>query len=363
MLCVSYFSGMPGNSIGHSLKLTTYGESHGDQIGGILDGMPAGIAIDIAQIQKELDRRRPGQSHLTTERTEYDMVRIHSGVFEGKSTGTPIAFSILNKDQRSKDYSALEKVYRPSHADFVYDAKYGHRDHRGGGRSSARETACRVVGGALAGLVIPDIEIRAWTSSIGPIEIKTDWQHLDLTKIDAHPTRCPDPAAADEMEAYIEHVREEKDSTGGTITVVATGVPVGLGEPVFDKLQADLAKAMLSINAVKGFEIGSGMAAAEMRGSQHNDEITADFQTKTNNAGGVVGGLSNGAPIQLRVAFKPVATIGKPQETVNSAGERVVLEAKGRHDPCVVPRAVPIVEAMVRLVLADHYLRNLKYKR
>jgi len=360
---VSYFSGMPGNSIGDSLKLTTYGESHGDQIGGILDGMPAGISINIDAIQKELDRRRPGQSHLTTERTEHDQVRIHSGVFEGKSTGTPIAFSILNKDQRSKDYSALEQVYRPSHADYVYDAKYGHRDHRGGGRSSARETACRVVGGALAALVIPEIQVRAWTSSVGPVEIKTDWQHLDLTQIDAHPTRCPDPEAAAEMEAYIEHVREEKDSTGGTVTVVATGVPAGLGEPVFDKLQADLAKAMLSINAVKGFEIGSGMAAAEMRGSQHNDEIIQGFETKTNNAGGVVGGLSNGAPIQLRIAFKPVATIGKTQETVNSAGERVVLEAKGRHDPCVVPRAVPIVEAMVRLVLADHYLRNLKYTR
>lgn len=354
---------MPGNSFGKTLVLTTYGESHGEQIGGVLDGMPAGIEVDLEAVQRELDRRKPGQSHLVTERQEHDIVRFHSGIFEGKTTGTPISFSILNKDQRSKDYGALKNVYRPSHADYVYDAKYGHRDHRGGGRSSARETACRVVGGALAALVIPNIQVKAWTSSVGPIELKTDWQHLDLTQIDAHATRCPDLATAEEMEAYIEHVREEKDSTGGTVTVIATDVPVGLGEPVFDKLQADLAKAMLSINAVKGFEIGSGMAAAEMLGSQHNDELTKDFETKTNNAGGVVGGLSNGAPIQLRIAFKPVATIGQAQHTINSQGEEVVLEAKGRHDPCVVPRAVPIVEAMVRLVLADHYLRNLKYTR
>lgn len=363
MRCVSYFSGMPGNTIGQSLVLTTYGESHGEQIGGILDGMPSGIEVDIVAVQNALDRRRPGQSHLTTDRNEVDQVRFHSGVFKGKTTGTPIAFSILNKDYQSKDYADLEKVYRPSHADYVYDAKYGHRDYRGGGRSSARETACRVVGGALAGLLMPEVQVRAWTSSVGPIEIKTNWQHLDLTQIEAHPTRCPDPQAAGEMEAYIEHVREEKDSTGGTVTAVITGVPVGLGEPVFDKLQADLAKAMLSINAVKGFEIGSGFSAAAMLGSQHNDEIGKNFQTKTNNAGGIVGGLSNGAPIELKVAFKPVATIGKAQETVNSQGEEVVLAAKGRHDPCVVPRAVPIVEAMIKLVLADHYLRNIKYTR
>ena len=352
---------MPGNTIGQSLTLTTYGESHGDQIGGVLDGMPAGIAIDIEDIQAALDRRRPGQSHLTTERNEEDTVRFHSGLFEGKTTGTPIAFSIANKDQRSKDYSALEKVYRPSHADYVYDAKYGHRDHRGGGRSSARETACRVVGGALAKALIPEVQIRAWTSGVGPVELKTNWQHLDLTLIDSHPTRCPDRDAAAEMEAYIEHVREEKDSTGGMVSAVVIGAPVGLGEPVFDKLQADLAKALMGINAVKGFEIGSGFSAAEMRGSQHNDAIDKNFETTTNNAGGIVGGLSNGAPIELRVAFKPVATIGMPQETVNRDGKAVVLEAKGRHDPCVVPRAIPIVEAMIQLVIADHYLRNLKY--
>ena len=363
MLCVSYISGMSGNTFGKSLVLTTYGESHGDQIGGILDGMPSGIAVDIAEVQRELDRRKPGQSTLTTARTEHDLVRFHSGIFEGKTTGTPIAFSILNKDQRSKDYGALEKVYRPSHADYVYDAKYGHRDHRGGGRSSARETTCRVVAGALAGLVIPDITVKAWTSAVGPVELKTNWQHLDLSAVDSHPTRCPEASVADEMAAYIAHVRDEKDSTGGVISAVATGLAVGWGAPVFDKLQADLAKALMGINAVKGFEIGSGFAAAEMLGSQHNDEIGANFETKTNNAGGIVGGLSNGAPLELRVAFKPVATIGKEQNTVNSDGKSVSLTAKGRHDPCVVPRAVPIVEAMIKLVLADHYLRNLKYTR
>ena len=254
-------------------------------------------------------------------------------------------------------------MYRPSHADYVYDAKYGHRDHRGGGRSSARETACRVVAGALAGLVIPDVTVKAWTSAVGPVELKTNWQHLDLSAVDSHPTRCPEVSVADEMAAYIAHVRDEKDSTGGVISAVATGLTVGWGEPVFDKLQADLAKALMGINAVKGFEIGSGFAAAEMLGSQHNDEIGGNFETKTNNAGGIVGGLSNGAPLELRVAFKPVATIGKEQNTVNSEGKSVSLAAKGRHDPCVVPRAVPIVEAMIKLVLADHYLRNLKYTR
>ena len=363
MRCVSYFSGMPGNTIGQSLVLMTYGESHGKQIGGILDGMPAGISVDVGAIQAQLDRRRPGQSALTTERDESDAVRIHSGIFEGKTTGTPIAFSILNKDQRSKDYSDMKDVYRPSHADYVYDAKYGFRDYRGGGRSSARETAIRVVGGALAALVIPQVRVRAYTSSVGPIHLMSNWQHLDLSKVDEHPTRCPDPTTAEEMSAYIAHVRSENDSTGGIITAVATGVEAGWGEPVFDKLQADLAKAMLSINAVKGFEIGSGFAAAEMLGSQHNDEIGANFETKTNNAGGIVGGLSNGAPIEIRIAFKPVATIGKPQSTSDKNGNEVVLEAKGRHDPCVVPRAVPIVEAMMNLVLADHYLRNKKYSK
>src|SRR5210317_1558109 len=289
MLCVSYISGMSGNTFGKSLVLTTYGESHGDQIGGILDGMPAGIAIDIAEVQRELDRRKPGQSTLTTERTEHDLVRFHSGIFEGKTTGTPIAFSILNKDQRSKDYGELEKVYRPSHADFVYDAKYGHRDHRGGGRSSARETACRVVAGALAGLVIPNVRITAWTSAVGPIALTEDWQNLDLSSVDAHPTRCPHLDKAAEMAAYIEQVRDQKDSTGGVVSLVATGLEVGWGEPVFDKLQADLAKAVMSINAVKGFEIGSGFAGTELLGSQHNDAIGEDFRTTTNNAGGVVG--------------------------------------------------------------------------
>jgi chorismate synthase len=354
---------MPGNSFGQSLVLTTYGESHGEQIGGILDGMPAGVSIDLEHIQKQLDRRRPGQSSLTTERNEEDLVHIHSGVFEGKTTGTPIAFSIKNKDQRSRDYGDLKDVYRPSHADYVYDAKYGFRDYRGGGRSSARETAIRVAAGAIASLLLPEVVVRAYTSSVGPIHLKSNWQHLNLEAIDQHPTRCPDADTADEMSAYIEHVRSEQDSTGGIITCVATGVPVGLGEPVFDKLHADLGKAMFSINAVKGVEFGSGFAAAEMLGSQHNDALGKDFETLTNNAGGLVGGLSNGAPIELRVAFKPVATIGRAQHTVDHHGKETILEATGRHDPCVVPRAVPIVEAMVYLVLADHYLRNLKYTR
>lgn len=363
MRCVSYFSGMPGNTIGQSLVLTTYGESHGSQIGGILDGMPAGINIDLELVQQALDRRRPGQSHLTTERNEEDKVTFHSGLFEGKTTGTPIAFSIPNKDQQSKDYGHLKDVYRPSHADFTYDAKYGHRDYRGGGRSSARETACRVVAGALAAQLLPQVSVKAWVSAVGPIALQVPASELDLACIDAHPTRCPHPETAEKMETYIEQCRADKDSTGGVITAVATGVPVGLGEPVFDKLQADLAKALMSINAVKGFEIGSGFAAAAMRGSAHNDAITEDFKTATNNAGGVVGGLSNGAPIEVRVAFKPVATIGKEQNTVDKDGNATILAAKGRHDPCVVPRAVPIVEAMIQLVLADHYLRNLKYTR
>lgn len=360
---VSYFSGMPGNTIGQSLVLTTYGESHGSQIGGILDGMPAGVAIDLDLVQQALDRRRPGQSHLTTERNEEDKVTFHSGLFEDKTTGTPIAFSIANKDQRSKDYGQLKDVYRPSHADFTYDAKYGHRDYRGGGRSSARETACRVVAGALAAQILPQVSVKAWVSAVGPIALQVPTSELDLTGIDTHPTRCPHPETAEKMEAYIEQCRAEKDSTGGVISAVASGVPVGLGEPVFDKLQADLAKALMSINAVKGFEIGSGFAAAAMRGSAHNDTITEGFKTATNHAGGVVGGLSNGAPIEVRVAFKPVATIGKEQNTVDKDGKATVLAAKGRHDPCVVPRAVPIVEAMIQLVLADHYLRNLKYTR
>lgn len=343
------------------MVLTTYGESHGTQIGGILDGLPSGVTLDIALVQAQLDRRRPGQSSLTTERAEEDRIQIHSGLFEGKTTGTPLAFSIPNKDSRSKDYSALQNVYRPSHADYVYDAKYGFRDHRGGGRSSARETAIRVAAGAIAAQLIPEVSVRAWVSGVGPILSHTSWQDLDFSLVDQHPTRCPDPVVANDMAAYIEQLRDEKDSTGGLISAVAVGVPAGWGEPVFDKLQADLAKALMSINAVKGFEIGSGFAAASMRGSQHNDPMARGFHTTTNNAGGIVGGLSNGEVIEVRVAFKPVATIGRPQQTVDKVGNPIVIEAQGRHDPCVVPRAVPIVEAMISLVLADHYLRNLKY--
>lgn len=355
------FGTMSGNSFGKSLVLTTYGESHGDQIGGILDGVPAGIALDIVAVQHALDRRRPGQSTLTTQRDESDVVRFHSGLFEGKTTGTPIGFSILNKDQQSADYDALKKVLRPSHADFTYAAKYGHRDHRGGGRASARETATRVVAGAIAAQIIPDVHVVAYTSAVGSISLDKHWEQLDLSKIDGHPTRCPDPEMAEEMSRYINFVREEQDSTGGVVSVVTSGVPAGWGEPVFDKLQADLGKALFSINAVKGVEIGSGFRGAQMRGSQHNDSINKDFSTATNNAGGIVGGISNGAAITARVAFKPVATIGQKQKTATTSGKETTLAAAGRHDPCVVPRAVPIVEAMVYLVLADHYLRNLKH--
>ncbi len=268
---------MAGNSFGSSLVLTTYGESHGTQIGGILDGLPSGIALDVNAVQAQLDRRKPGQSSLTTERTEEDRIQFHSGIFEGKTTGTPLAFSIQNKDSRSKDYSALQNVYRPSHADYVYDAKYGFRDHRGGGRSSARETAIRVAAGAIAAQLIPEVSVRAWVSAVGPITSNAHWQDLNFELVEEHATRCPDPAVANDMASYIEQLREEKDSTGGIVSAVAVGVPAGWGEPVFDKLQADLAKALMSINAVKGFEIGSGFAAASMRGSQHNDPSLWQF--------------------------------------------------------------------------------------
>jgi chorismate synthase len=353
---------MAGNSLGTLFKLTTFGESHGEAIGGIIDGCPAGLSLDMEAVQKELDRRKPGQSDLTTQRKESDTVRFLSGIFEGTTTGTPIAFIIPNADQRSKDYGNLKDVYRPSHADYVYEAKYGIRDHRGGGRSSARETACRVAAGAIAKqfLLAEGIEVKSFVSAIGQVEVDKPHTDLDLNAAE-NEVRCPDPHSAKAMRTAIENARDEGDTLGGIVTGLALGVPAGLGEPVFDKLHADLGKAMLSINAVKGFDIGSGFAAAKMKGSDHNDGfelIDGKPHTRTNHSGGVQGGISNGMDIVFRVAFKPVASIGKKQKTITREGKETELEIKGRHDPCVVPRAVPIVEAMTALILADHLLRN-----
>lgn len=354
---------MAGNTFGNIFRLTTFGESHGPAIGGIVDGCPAGLNIDLDFIQTELNRRRPGQSELTTSRDEKDQVEIFSGVFEGKSIGTPIAFIIYNKDQESKDYDQLKDLYRPSHADFTYDQKYGFRDHRGGGRSSARETATRVVGGAIAKLTLKShgIYTQAYVSQIGDIKVKKDYQSLNLDLIEKSPVRCTDEAKSDEMVELIERLKTEGDSTGGCIACVIKGVPPGLGEPVYDKLQADLAKAMLSINAVKGFEYGAGFKSASMKGSEHNDKFTSDgdkISTETNFSGGIQGGISNGQDIYFNVAFKPVASIKNLQQTVDKKGDTQTLKGKGRHDVCIVPRAVPIVEAMAALVIADHFLRN-----
>jgi len=362
LVTVIIFGLMAGNSFGKIFQLSTFGESHGAAIGGIIDGCPAGLNLDLEKIQKELDRRRPGQSDITTQRSENDTVTFLSGIFEGMTTGTPIAFQIPNKDQKSKDYSAIKDVYRPSHADYVYDAKYGHRDYRGGGRSSARETAVRVAAGAIAKqyLELSEIKITAFVSCIAEAEITDPIESLDLAAAE-NEVRCPDPVVAAEMRALIEEARDAGDSLGGIITCVIENVPAGLGDPVFDKLHANLGKAMLSINAVKGFEIGSGFAAAKMRGSEHNDSFEKSggkTVTKTNYSGGVQGGISNGMNIVFRVAFKPVASIGKSQNTVNNKGEETNIKIEGRHDPCVVPRAVPIVEAMAALVIADHSLIN-----
>lgn len=348
---------MAGNTIGKLLQLTTFGESHGIAIGGILDGFPPGIEIDMDFIQGELDRRKPGQSSISTARKEEDQVSFLSGVFEGKSTGTPIGFTIKNKDQRSADYEEISKVYRPSHADYTYEAKYGIRDYRGGGRASARETACRVVGGALAKLLLKDVQIKAFVKGVGPFELDPA-SVVDLSGIEDNLVRCPDQKMAIQMESYIAELKDKGDSCGGVVSCVASGVPAGWGEPVFDKLHADLAKAMMSINAVKGFEIGAGFDAARMLGSVHNDAFNSDFSTTSNYSGGIQGGISNGQDITFNVAFKPVATIAKAQNTVDKEGQEVTLMAKGRHDPCVVPRAVPIVEAMCALTLADHFLRQ-----
>jgi len=349
---------MAGNSFGKIFKLTTFGESHGSAIGGIIDGCPAGLSIDFEAIYAEMQRRKPGQSAIVTQRKEEDNVKFLSGIFEGKTTGTPIGFIIENTDQKSKDYSHIKDVYRPSHADYTYDKKYGIRDYRGGGRSSARETACRVVAGAIAKQLLQGIKITAYVSSVGEIELKKQYSEVDFSEIEKNPVRCPDAEMASKMEDFIKSIRKEGDTVGGTVTCVIQNVPVGLGEPVFDKLHAELGKAMLSINAVKGFEYGSGFAGTSMKGSEHNDAFNEDGSTKTNHSGGIQGGISNGEDIYFKVAFKPVATIMQKQQTIDSKGDKTVAEGKGRHDPCVVPRAVPIVEAMAALVLADFYLLN-----
>jgi len=347
---------MAGNTYGTIFKLSTFGESHGKAIGGVIDGCPAGIELDLNAIQRDLDRRKPGQSAIVTQRKEPDEVEFFSGIFEGKTTGTPIGFAIHNTNQKSIDYSHIKDSYRPSHADYVYDEKYGIRDYRGGGRSSARETASRVVAGAIAKQFLAPIEINAYVSAVGHIRLNTDPSKIDLSLIENNPVRCPDPVMAAEMEDYIKQIRKEGDTIGGVVSCIIKNVPVGLGEPVFDKLHAELGKAMLSINAVKGFEYGSGFEGTQMKGSAHNDLFNSDGTTKTNRSGGIQGGITNGMDIYFRVAFKPVATIMQNQETINSSGETVAMQGKGRHDPCVVPRAVPIVEAMAALVLADFQL-------
>ena len=355
------------NSIGQLLRLTTFGESHGTAIGGVLDGFPAGIVIDEDFVRAEMRRRRPGQSAITTQRNEQDEVQFLSGIFEGRSTGTPIAFMIANSNSRSNDYGNLREAYRPSHADYVYDCKYGIRDHRGGGRSSARETAVRVCAGALAKLALRQlgISVQAYTSQVGEIGLEDNYTAYDLSLVENNAVRCPDAVKAAEMEKLILDVKRQGDTVGGVVTCVAKGVPAGLGEPLYDKLSASLAGAMLSINAVKGFEYGNGFAAAAGRGSEQNDIFFNNggkIATRSNNSGGIQGGISNGNDIYFRVAFKPVATVLKEQPTVTKEGKDTLLQARGRHDPCVVPRAVPVVEAMTALVLLDHYMLD-KAKR
>ena len=355
-----------GNSIGKFFKLTTFGESHGIAIGGVIDGCPSGLELNFQIIQNQLDRRKPGQSKITTQRKENDEVQFLSGIFEGKTTGTPIGFIIKNEDAKSKDYSAIKDAFRPSHADFTYAAKYGIRDYRGGGRSSARETACRVVAGAIAQQILNKVgvNISAYVSAVGNVKLKKCYAELDLSLIDDNLVRCPDNAIADQMILSIEKTKKQGDTIGGEITALATGVPAGWGEPVFDKLHADIGKVMLSINAVHGFKYGfDGVDIATSKGSEVNDSmIDASGKTKTNFSGGIQGGISNGNDIYCEVAFKPVATIMQKQNTIDKNGNKIDIKAKGRHDACVVPRAVPIVEGMLALTLVDHYLRSLTNK-
>lgn len=354
---------MAGNSFGEIFRITTFGESHGVALGVIIDGCPAGLAIDPAFIQSELERRKPGQSAIVTQRKEADEVEILSGIFENKTQGTPIALLIRNADQKSKDYEHIKDSYRPSHADFTYDAKYGTRDHRGGGRSSARETAARVAAAAIAKQLLQHygIQIHAYVSKVGNIAVEKPYTELDLSQTEANIIRCPDPVIAEQMIEFIKVVKKNGDTVGGVITGVIKGVPAGLGEPVFDKLHADLAKAMMGINAAKGFEYGSGFAGTELLGSQHNDLFFSEegaIRTRTNLSGGIQGGISNSMDIYFNVAFKPIATIMRDQESVDKDGNPAVVSGKGRHDPCVLPRAVPIVEAMAALTITDHLLRQ-----
>jgi len=354
---------MAGNSIGHIFTLTSFGESHGVAIGGVIEGCPAGVLLKLEEIQHQLDRRKPGQSSISTQRKESDKVEFLSGIVDGKTLGTSIGFIMRNDDQKSKDYDKMKDLYRPSHADYTYQEKYGIRDYRGGGRSSARETACRVVAGAIAQQVLlsKGIKIKAFVNQIGHLELSDDYQDVDYGKIDENIVRTPSAELADEMIQLIKEVRAEGDSLGGIVKCIIENPVVGLGDPVFDRLNADLAKAMFSIPAVKGFELGSGFKSVSMKGSEHNDEFTVEngnISTKTNNSGGIQGGISNGEKIYFNVAFKPVATIVKEQNTVNIKAEEVKLSAEGRHDPCVVPRAVPIVESMAAIVILDHLLRQ-----
>jgi chorismate synthase len=356
---------MPGNTFGQLFRITTFGESHGGGVGVVVDGCPPGIAITEAEIQKDLDRRKPGQSRITTPRKEQDKIHILSGVVDGKTTGTPIMMVAYNDDVRSEDYLELKDLYRPGHADFTFTQKYGLRDWRGSGRASARETLARVAAGAIAKKYLKQelgVEFLSYVEQVGDIRANVDFEKVTMKDIEANIVRCPDPAAAEQMIKLIEEVKADDDSVGGVVQGVIRGLPVGLGEPVFDKLPADLAKAMMSINATKGFEIGSGFGGVSMRGSQHNDEFytdaKGDVRTKTNYAGGTLGGISSGETVYFRVAIKPVSTIAKQQNTVSTDKKAVKLEAKGRHDPCVLPRAIPIVDAMAALVIMDHYLRH-----
>ncbi|MCU4155778.1 chorismate synthase [Carboxylicivirga sp. A043] len=358
---------MSANSFGTLFKLTSFGESHGKAVGGVIEGVIPNTKIDEDFIQSELNRRRPGQSAITTPRNEEDKVEFLSGIFEGKATGTPIGFVIWNKDQRSKDYGNIADVYRPSHADYTYQSKYGIRDYRGGGRSSARETIARVVAGAIAKLMLQQqgISIQAFTSKVGSIKLEKEYKELNLNNTENNIVRCPDAETADKMIQYIDEVRKNKDSVGGVITCVIKNAPVGLGDPVFNKLHATLGQAMLSINAVKGFEYGLGFGSTDLKGSEHNDEFYIEegrVRTKTNHSGGIQGGISNGEDIYFNVAFKPIATVLMEQNTVNRKGEEIKSTTKGRHDPCVLPRAVPIVEAMAAITLADHILINKMYR-
>lgn len=355
---------MAGNSFGELFRITTFGESHGTGVGVIIDGCPSGVSLSESDIQPDLDRRRPGQSAITTGRAEKDTIKILSGTFQGKTTGAPIALITYNQEFKSEDYEHLKDVYRPSHADFTYEAKYGVRDYRGSGRASARETQARVAAGAVAKKILKEqlrVEILSYVERVADISAKINLENISLAQIESNIVRCPDKEAAEKMIETISKTKAEGDSLGGVIRCVVKGVPAGLGEPVFDKLHADLGKAMLSINAVKGFEIGSGFEGTKLKGSQHNDSFIinkeGEIGTKSNHSGGVQGGISNGELIHFRVAFKPVATISKAQQTVSKDRKVITLEARGRHDPCVLPRAVPIVDAMAALVLVDHWLR------